>query len=444
MLNSFLHKITDFIGKEHLLDNSAKYLVALSGGADSVAMLLAMKRLNYDIEAVHCNFHLRGEESNRDESFCENLCKEQIIPFHRAHFDTKTYAELHHISIEMAARELRYNYFEKLRAELGCAGICVAHHRDDNAETLLLNICRGTGIHGLCGMKARNGYVLRPMLCVTRIEIVNFLDFIGQKYVDDSTNFHADVQRNKIRLEVLPLLKSINPSVVDTLLQMSENINNASYLLDNSTTKMTEESVIEKSDNHIVYSLDLFKKYEYLLFAVLTQYGFNSAQVSQIYNCLDSQPGKEWESASHVALIDRNTFIIYTRTCIYTSTIDIPVEGKYIYEDQLRLSVKNSTRTSDFTISKKENIATLDADSVKVPLTLRPVANGDCFYPFGMNGKKLVSDYMTDCKLSLFDKKRQLVVTDATGKIIWLVGKRTDNRCRISDRTTHILTLSIC
>ena len=439
---AFLRKISDFIKGNNLLDNAARYLVALSGGADSVALLLSMKRLGFDVEAVHCNFHLRGEESNRDELFCESLCKSENIRFHRVHFDTQAHAQLHHISIEMAARELRYSYFEQLRVELGCAGICVAHHRDDNAETIFLNIIRGTGIQGLCGMKPQNGYILRPMLCVSKDEIERFLGFIGQQYVDDSTNFHADVQRNKIRLQVLPMLKDINPSVVDTLLQMAENIKNASSLLDATADEMEKKALIEKSDIHSVYSLDLLRQYEYLLFNILSKYGFTSSQVSQIHSCLDSQPGKEWESDSHVALIDRNTLIIYTRACLPTLTFRMPIEGNYIYSDKLRISIKTEKRTDEFVVSKSKDIATLDADKVEFPLTLRPVTQGDSFIPFGMTGKRLVSDYMTDCKRSLFDKRRQLILTDATGKTLWLVGERTDNRYRVTDETSNILYLN--
>ena len=167
---------------------SPLFLVALSGGADSVCLLLAMKRLGYRVEAIHCNFHLRGAESDRDEEFCKRLCEREQIPFHTVHFDTKTYAEVHKVSIEMAARELRYNYFEQLRKAIDAEAILVAHHKNDAVETLLMNLLRGTGIHGLQGIKPRNGRIIRPLLCVSRQEIVEWLNMIGQDYVTDSTN----------------------------------------------------------------------------------------------------------------------------------------------------------------------------------------------------------------------------------------------------------------
>src|SRR5574344_452916 len=190
--NEYIHCVTEFIAKHHLLDASALHLVALSGGADSTALLLTMKELNYRIEAVHCNFHLRGEESNHDEKFCEDLCLRQSIPFHRVHFDTTGYASLHKMSIEMAARKLRYDYFEQLRQDLDANDILVAHHKEDNVETLLINLIRGTGIHGLCGISPKNGHIVRPLLAVGRQQIEDYLKIKGQEFVTDSTNLKDD------------------------------------------------------------------------------------------------------------------------------------------------------------------------------------------------------------------------------------------------------------
>ena len=221
-------KVSEYIRKRGLLKPEGHYLVALSGGADSVCLLLLLKQLGYSVEAIHCNFHLRGEESGRDESFCRQLCDEQQIKLHLVHFDTQAYAQLHKVSIEMAARQLRYRHFAHLCCDLQFQGVCVAHHQDDVAETVLMNLIRGTGIKGLSGIKPLqsmifqlNGQddstfqlpIIRPMLCVSRDEITDFLNQIGQTYVTDSTNLIPDVQRNKIRLQVLPLLREINPSV---------------------------------------------------------------------------------------------------------------------------------------------------------------------------------------------------------------------------------------
>lgn len=204
--------VAQYIGKHHLLDKQGIHLVALSGGADSVALLLVLRDLGYDLHATHCNFHLRGNESDRDEQFCVQICEKLGVPLHRAHFDTHVYAEAHHVSIEMAARELRYQYFRQLKDDIKAKDICVAHHRDDQAETVLMNLMRGAGVQGLTGMAPLNDDIARPLLCVSRQEIEAYLEEKGQDYVTDSTNLVADVNRNKIRLQVIPQMeKSILP-----------------------------------------------------------------------------------------------------------------------------------------------------------------------------------------------------------------------------------------
>ena len=187
-----LNKIARYIKRHNLLRAGERYIVALSGGADSVALTIILQQLDYEIEAAHCNFHLRNEESNRDEDFSRQLCRQRKIPFHVAHFDTKTYAELHKISLEMAARELRYNYFEQLRQDIHARGICVAHHSDDSVETILINLVRGTGIKGLTGIKPLNDTIIRPLLCCSHRELENFLEQNGQIFVTDSTNLQSD------------------------------------------------------------------------------------------------------------------------------------------------------------------------------------------------------------------------------------------------------------
>ena len=210
-------RVEAFIKKERLIIWEGLHLVALSGGADSVALLLVLKQLGCHIEAVHCNFHLRGEESDRDESFVKNLCSEQDIKLHLIHFDTNEYAAVHQVSIEMAARELRYRYFEQLRQDIGAETICVAHHRNDAVETLLMNLMRGAGIHGLTGIHPKNGAIVRPLLCVSRDEIEDYLHARGQAYVTDSTNLQPDVLRNKIRLQLLPLVEEIYAGATENI-----------------------------------------------------------------------------------------------------------------------------------------------------------------------------------------------------------------------------------
>ncbi|WP_314314128.1 tRNA lysidine(34) synthetase TilS [Hoylesella marshii] len=436
----FSKTVSNYIAIHRLLQKEGKYLVALSGGADSVALLFLLNRLHYHLEAVHCNFKLRGEEADRDEAFCQKLCRSLNIPFHTVHFDTSSYARLHGISIEMAARELRYNYFESLRKDLSCDGICIAHHRDDIVETMLINLVRGTGLHGLQGILPRNGFILRPLLCVGRMEIEQYLRDIGQTYITDSTNLVADVVRNKIRLNIIPLLKDINPAACESMAKTASYVSEA--------IKVTEAALQEATQRvctmpHTLSIPRLLEEPspEYLLFFILQQYGFRSAQIEDIYTHLHASPGKEWLSATHRLLIDRDRLLLQETEKEVSKPLKIPEEGTYAYRKNVRFSFQTIQTNPDTPVIRDPLWACLDADEVQFPLFIRCTAEGDRFVPFGMKGSKLVSDFMTDRKMTRFEKREQLVVTDASGRIIWLVGQRIDNRYRISSETINTLLI---
>ena len=449
MLN---RKVETFIRQQHLLQSDGRYLVALSGGADSVCLLLVLKQLGYFVEAIHCNFHLRGEESDRDELFCKNLCAEKQIPLHLVHFDTREYAQLHKVSIEMAARQLRYHHFASLCHDLGFDGVCVAHHQDDVAETVLMNLIRGSGIKGLSGIKpkiqqrlrvgAKAGIpipltVIRPLLCVTRDEIEHFLKEIGQDYVTDSTNLVPDVLRNKIRLQVLPLLDEIAPSASRNIVETAENVAFAEEFLDQAVSGMMEEL---KEEGSIPVSKI---KSEYLLFRILSDYGFTSVQIKQIYAHLDAPTGTEFRSESHILVFDRGRLLIEEVEKNPFHEMRIPEEGTYILDETAKLRMERMPKPEGFEIPRSANVIALDADRLQMPLTVRLPKEGDRFTPFGMQGSKLVSDFLTDQKLSLLEKRRQLIILDSTGRILWVVGLRPDNHFRITASTRTILRLSI-
>jgi tRNA(Ile)-lysidine synthase len=423
-------KVERYIEKHKLLKLSELYIVALSGGADSVALLLLLKNGGFNIHAAHCNFHLRGEESDRDEAFCEQLCADENIPFHRAHFDTREYADLHKVSIEMAARELRYRWFEQLRQDIGAAGICVAHHRDDSVETVLLNLVRGTGLRGLTGIQPRNGHILRPLLCVSRAEIEAFLAEKGQKYVTDSTNLEADVQRNVVRLEVLPLLRKLNPAVVENIQRTAENLAESQQVLNTIVANIDNVKMLELSE------LDKYGSSEYLVFEWLKKYGFNGDQVRQI---LDAETGRIVSSAmGYDVLKDRGRLIVEPALEPFRP-MRIPEEGTYVLDGKTRFSVRKKT----VYVSKEPHVATLDAAKVSFPLTVRRVEEGDCMQPYGMKGKKLLSDLMTDLKMTVFEKRRQLVVVDSQGVVLWAVGLRVAGFAAVSTTTSEVLEFSL-
>lgn len=438
-----LNKVADFIGKHQLLSHDGLHLVALSGGADSVALLLILRRLGYRIEAAHCNFHLRGEESDRDEDFVKSLCKKLEIPLHVIHFDTEEYASIHQVSIEMAARDLRYGYFRQLCQDLGAASVCVAHHRDDAVETLLMNLLRGSGIHGLTGIRPKNGLIVRPLLCVSREEIEDYLHSIGQDYVTDSTNLVDDVVRNKIRLRVLPLLKEINPKAAENIFKTSRYLFEAERIINQSIDNQKVRLIQGNPDSFLqtvsIPQLLRLPSPEIFLYEWLAPYGFNTTQTEQISSQLTGESGREFLTSTHTLVIDRETLILVPLQPPM-KTIKIPEEGRYRYNEEICFDV---SLTNEISISKSDDCITLDAATVHFPLTVRPVQTGDRFCPFGMEGHRLVSDFLTDCKRSLIDKRRQLVVTDRDGQIIWVVGLRSDNRFKVTEKTLEIIRLTI-
>lgn len=431
--------VKQFIEQHGLLDAEHQYLVGVSGGADSVALLLLLHEMGYAVEAAHCNFKLRGEESDRDEEFVMSLCEAHQIPLHIIHFDTRTYAQIHKVSIEMAARELRYSYFEQLRQDIGAADICVAHHQDDNVETILLNMVRGTGIHGLTGMRPRQGHILRPLLSVSRQQIIDWLASRGQDYVTDSSNLKADVWRNKLRLNVIPQLLDITPQASQNILKTAQLLNESAKVCD----KAVDDALGRATDGHALSISRLLEEASPLvvLFAWLEPHGFSSATIQQIERQLHKpSTGSYWQSATHEVCIDRDRLLLQERETGRPELV-IPETGTYIYEADTKVRVSISDTP---VISRQPFCLTVDADKVCFPLRLRPVVQGDRFVPLGMKkGSRLVSDFLTDCKLSLFARRRQLLLSDASGRTVWLPGLRPDERFRINNDTCRMLKVEL-
>ena len=454
-----LNKVKRFIASEHLLRVDALYLVALSGGADSVALLLCLNELGYRVEAVHCNFHLRGEESLRDELFCEDLCQRVNIPLHKVHFDTQAYADLHKVSIEMAARELRYRYFFQLKEALGADGVCVGHHKEDSVETILINLVRGTGLSGLMGIRPRNHDVIRPLLCVTRQEIEDYLRQHAVSFVTDSTNLIDDVVRNKIRLNILPQLSEINPSVTDAILTTGNHLSEVDAIVQESLKEALGKAVsfinsaTQVSLNSLSnepFQLDLsivraFPSPSYLLFYILKPLGFSSSQIAEMVSHLDGQTGQLWYSSTHELTHDRGFFMVLPREEAEPRELVIPETGRYVYDEHLslRLTQRALTPSSNVSFSKVPTIVDLDASSIRFPLTLRRVAEGDRFTPLGMRGTQLMSDFLTNLKRNRFEKRNQLVLLDATGTILWVLGLRINDHFKLTPKSTSCLRIEI-
>ena len=458
--NTFVDRVRQFASVHDLFVKGGKYIVALSGGADSVAMLHVMTNVARDmqltIDAAHCNFHLRGDESVRDEMFCKQLCERMHVPFHVVHFDTLAYASLHHVSVEMAARNLRYAYFENLRRDIQADDICVAHHRDDSVETVLLNLVRGTGLRGLRGIQPRNAHIIRPLLALSRQDILDYLAVLQQKYMTDSTNMHNDVKRNKIRLDILPLLKELNPSVAQSIFASSQRVDEALKVYDAAIERSIQDVImpVDGAAEHdlrtrlsaptfslSIERLKLQPSSECTLHEVLSGCGFSSSLVEQIHSLLQCPiTGKVFASDTHELTFDRGLIVVQKKSAApQPRRMRIPEPGTYVYSSSQKISFSLEPWTAVSKPSREPHSVCLDASRVKFPLTVRPVEQGDRFVPFGMKGMKLVSDYLTDRKKNVFQKRAQLIVTDAEGRVCWLVGERVDDRVRVGKETREVL-----
>lgn len=429
-------------------------LIALSGGADSVALLLMMQERGKAEACAHCNFHLRGNESDRDEEFVRRLCEERGIRLFVKHFDTQTEAARTGESIEMAARRLRYDWFAELCLEHGFKEVAVAHHLNDNAETVLLNLVRGTGLNGLTGMAEERPGVVRPLLSLSRHEILDYLRQKGQTYVTDSTNTDTHYRRNKLRHEVLPLLREMNPQIDRTLHETALRLQGVERIYRYGIAQLKKEvcRTISSHDglqddlqahSHDGLRIDVRKLStspapETLLYELLAPYGLSAEQSVQ---ALQMRVGAVMESPAGYLLTRTTQEIAVEPLPRPFSPVKIPdSDGIFFRAYGLQIGVRRMQRGELTDIPRDKCSAALDADCIKGELILRPIATGDRFVPFGMRGSKLVSDYLTDRHYSRIDKLRAMTVADEHG-IVWLVNERPAGHCAVTPATQRIILL---
>ncbi|MCD8305329.1 MAG: tRNA lysidine(34) synthetase TilS [Prevotella sp.] len=442
MADAFLKKIDAFIAERDLLNRSALTIVALSGGPDSVCLLRVLLALGFRIEAAHCNFGLRGSESDRDEQFCEALCKRLGVKLHTMRFDTRDYAKRRAISIEMAAREQRYAWFEQLLSTTAADAVAVAHHRDDNAETLLLNLLRGTGIDGLKGIAPRNNRIVRPLLAVSRSEILAHLAAIGQDYITDSTNLRDDVQRNFLRLRIMPLLTRLNPAAAANIAATAAHVVDCLPLLSRAVNEAASR-IVEFNDNRTVISIKKLLAEvapETILWHMLKTRGFTPKQTAQIFRNVNAQTGKQWRSATHTLVVNRGKLLVapVAESPIATS---VPGEGTFNF-GAWQFTFKIVPIDENFEVKKEPDCASLDAAKIPFPLIIRAPRQGDEFIPFGMRGRKKLSDFFAEKGIPLVERPQQSIIADDNGRIAWVAGLRTDNRFRISKNTKQTLVIT--
>ena len=405
-----LQRFKQYIHSHRLLDDSDNVLVGVSGGADSVALLYLLRACGYACEAAHCNFHLRGDESMRDQHFVEELCAKWCIPLHITDFATIDHAKTNGISIEMAARQLRYEWFEHLRQNLDCKAIAVAHHQNDQAETLLLNLQRGTGIRGLGGMKPKNGYIIRPMLCFTRNEIEQLCQTHALDYVTDSTNADTAFKRNAIRA----ILQQASDADIRHYAEAAQRMQAYQQLVE---ALLFGTEICDEGQLALIYEL-------------LAPYGFNATQISDILAALPSS-GKRFEAPSFTATIDHGQLTIRSRK---PQEEQLPTLLRAI---RPRMSKEHFPKATD-------DWALVDADKLTEPLSLRHWKAGDTFYPItsGHRMRKKLQDFFCDLKLSLAEKDAVWLLCSGED-IVWVIGYRLDDRYKVTAETKRIAELQI-
>jgi len=418
-----------------------KLLIAISGGIDSVVLTHVLHLLKYDISLAHCNFKLRGKESNLDEEFVKNLANEFNIDCHTISFETEIYAKNNKLSIQMAARKLRYNWFEKLLSTHKLDYILTAHHADDVLETFLINLTRSTGLDGLMGIPSINGNIVRPLLSVTREEIESYAQINTIDWREDLSNASTKYVRNKIRHQVIPILKELNPSLMDSFENTLSHLKDSQQIITESIEKIREKITTEL-DEVIQFNIKEIQKLttpKIYLFELLK--GYNFTEWDDILCLLDAQSGKQIFSKTHRLIKDRE-FLLLTKTNKNESPITYTI--KSFANDFSTSDLTLSFKTEESFSSKKNNntIIYLDNELVRFPLTLRKWQNGDFFYPFGMTGKKKLSDFFKDEKMSIIDKERIWLLTNSKNEIIWIIGKRLDNRFQITSSTKKIVRIT--
>jgi tRNA(Ile)-lysidine synthase len=437
-----LTQLHNYISEKNLIKKGDKLLLAVSGGIDSMVMSHLFLQLPYKFGIAHCNFSLRGTESDNDEILVKGFCDENQIPFHSVRFDTKNYARKNGISIQMAARELRYKWFEEIRCNNGYDLIAVAHNLNDNIETLLINLSRGTGPAGLSGIKVTTGKIIRPLMFASRETISRYCAENKISYREDSSNAEIKYTRNKIRHKVLPVLKEINPSVEITLTETTDRFSEINDIVSEYIDDLRRRISHEKEGNIFMETKEIKKHINNrtVIFGLFRPYSVNSRNIEEVVKLIGSRTGGKLYTDTHRMVKDRNNIII-------SVSEDINRDVEKIFRNITELSrfqdfdSAEIKRINDyFPIPQDPSVACLDKSNISFPIIIRKWQPGDYFYPLGMKKRKKLSDYFIDKKYSIPEKENKKIL-ESDGKIVWIIGDRIDDRFKITDHTTEALII---
>jgi tRNA(Ile)-lysidine synthase len=437
-----INQLNDYITASKIPGNSNPVIVGVSGGIDSMVLMHLMQQSGYKIVAAHCNFSLRGKESDGDQQFVTEKCALAAIPLRTIRFDTASYARNKGISIQMAARDLRFNWFINLADELKISYVALAHNRNDVAETMLINLLRGTGLAGLTGIRPVNGKIIRPLLFATRENIERYAADNNICFREDSSNSETKYIRNRIRHIVLPEMEKICDGTVNRLAETAERLT-GTYDIVLSETGSRYNQIFSEKDGLIYASrgdLVSLEPMETYIFEFFRRFGISSHQVGEVITLLESPPGKLINTPSHSILSDRKNIVIKPRHEDNPETIVIESE-----EALLSMTSPFKAEKMDpasLNLSSDASVAWIDAAKLKYPLNIRKWMPGDTLQPFGMGGRsKKVSDLLTDHKISLFQKEN-IALLISGGEIVWVIGIRTDYRYRITEKTSYVIKLT--
>ncbi|MBN2682895.1 MAG: tRNA lysidine(34) synthetase TilS [Bacteroidales bacterium] len=428
-----------FIANHKLCFPKDKILVAVSGGIDSIVLLDILYKLNFNITLAHCNFQLRGKESDDDEKLVKSLSEKYGIEFFLKRFNTKTFAEENRISIQMAARKLRYDWFNKTIEENSFNYVAIAHNKDDVAETFFINLLRGTGIRGLTGIKEKTGNIIRPIIFASRKEIEQYCKTNNLVYREDKSNESDDYLRNRIRHHLIPLLKEIKENSLNNIDTTILNLQETLLLFNEKISEIVENIVHEKNDSIYLNKnmLNNNPAKRTILYEIAKNYNFSSKMCDEIIEDINKQPGTKFISETHQITIDRDFIII-------SSSEKNPLKEYYIQPDDneihepIHLLLEFSENTKS--IVNDNNIACLDFDLLKFPLKLRNYLPGDKFKPLGMKGMKKLSDFFTDKKIPLPEKQKIWILL-SDEKIVWVVNHRIDDRYKLNENTKRVVKI---
>ncbi len=427
-----------FVEKNQLFTQQSKILAAVSGGMDSVLMATLLHAAGYQIAIAHCNFQLRGDEALRDQHFCEALAEKLEVPFFTTVFDTAGYAAAKKISIQMAARDLRYNWFGQTRQQNGYHVIALAHHQNDSIETILLNLTRGTGIAGLHGIKPKNGYLVRPLLFMSRAEVADTVKWNKVDFVEDSTNAEVKYNRNKLRHEVIPKLKELNPNLEHTFQDHLQHFNELEELLEMHLVNLRSNllSVYKNETRLSIRAVKNLQPLHLLLAGVLKPYGFNTTTINDLIDSLNKHAGKKFESAGYSLVVDREDLIIQQLNSAAGVEAIIEETDLKAAFDSFNFNIISAS--APYEAGKNPDIAVIDAALLCYPLTIRRWQQGDRFYPLGMKVRKKLSDFFIGQKIPISQKEHIPILVNGNNDIIWIVGYRIDNRYKITAGTKKI------